>query len=174
MLDSMFVFVQGHLKEIIWGLGVVVAALSVWNFRDIAKKKEALNMLMAQKQDDSLIKAILTISKRHIDPNYDIGQLGYEYKDLTAGQQKDRVAIAYALNHCEYVAVGIHRKTYHEKLVKDASYNTIINLYLQTEPFIQTLRQQKKTDTYFQEFEALAKRWKCKPLRKKKIKNNAD
>lgn len=59
---------------------------------------------------------------------------------------------------------------YDEKMLRESSWSTAVNLYAVVKPFIDEARRIYSRPTMWQEFEWLACRWKDKPLQKKTIK----
>lgn len=83
-------------------------------------------------------------------------------------QEKDeRLKFQYCLNFYERLAVSVKNGSYDEKMIKEIFFSSIVQNYEISEPFIKALREQKQRNTYYQEFEWLAQRWKNKPLKSK-------
>ena len=55
-----------------------------------------------------------------------------------------------------------------EKMIKRTSYTTVVETYDIAEPLIKAIRESINSDTTYQEFEWLVRRWKANPLRKNK------
>ena len=53
-------------------------------------------------------------------------------------------------------------------MIKRASYTTVVETYDIAEPLIKAIRESINSDTTYQEFEWLVRRWKANPLRKNK------
>jgi len=76
--------------------------------------------------------------------------------------------VRYVLNHWEYVSVGIQSGIYDEKMLKNASYNTVVSLFKYARPFIEAVRENNGRPTLYQEMQWLAERWeKAGPPKKK-------
>lgn len=82
--------------------------------------------------------------------------------NITQSMQHWRVI--YCLNFYERLAVSINNGIYHETMVKEVFYNSIVNYFYIAEPFIKALREKEQKETYYQEYELLAKKWKRTPL----------
>lgn len=78
----------------------------------------------------------------------------------------ERRKFQYILNFYERVAVSIREGIYNEQMIKRTSYTTVIETYDIAEPLIKAIREHIKSETTYQEFEWLVKRWKTKPLKK--------
>lgn len=51
-------------------------------------------------------------------------------------------------------------------MIKRASFTTVIETWDIAEPLIKAVREHIRSDTTWQEFEWLVKRWKAEPLKK--------
>lgn len=76
--------------------------------------------------------------------------------------------IRYLLNHFERLSVGVQEGIYNEKMLRKSQYTIFTKTYDWAKPFIEGVREQTNSPTAFQEFEWLAKRWKGRPLKKRK------
>ncbi len=91
-------------------------------------------------------------------------------KSFACKEQKDTREcehVRYVLNHYERIAIGIQEGIYDEVMLKKASYTSVRKLHDQAKPFIDGVRENESTKTYYQEFEWLVERWKNKPLKSK-------
>ncbi|MCO3694906.1 DUF4760 domain-containing protein, partial [Pseudomonas aeruginosa] len=144
--------------------GSLVAIVSVLSAKAIARKKQAADLLFNSRGDEELQKGLRALAKMHDDGN----------TNMRAFAAKSRVdedipkMIRYVLNHYEYVAVGVQSKIYDEGMLRSASFNTVINLYKHSKPFIEAVRDNNQRPTIYQEFQWLAKRWEEKGLPVKK------
>lgn len=82
-----------------------------------------------------------------------------------------RTAIFHVLNQYEKIAVGVHNGIYSEKVIKESSAGTIVHMINVVQPLIDACRNDSNRHTIWQEIECLAKKWKDKPLKTRKIKN---
>lgn len=143
----------------------ILAYVAIRTNRNIERRKAAIEAIFASKRDTALVQA-----HRHI------AALAEQDVNMAAHGRKTNIdsehskIIRYALNHYEYVSVGISRGIYDEDIFKDSTYTTIVNLYERTKPFIDMVRVEWKTPTSYQELECLVCRWKEKPLKHKPIK----
>jgi hypothetical protein len=141
-----------------------LAYMSIKTARAIERRKAAASALFSSKKDEELTQAIRHVAQLH-DGDKKIGPLARkEHFD-----SDDAKRIKYALNHYEYVSVGILYGIYDEAIYKASSYTTIVKLYERTKPFIDEARKVTGSPTTYQEFECLACRWQNKPLQHKQI-----
>ncbi|HEY0916903.1 MAG TPA: DUF4760 domain-containing protein [Solimonas sp.] len=141
-------------------VAAVIATASVVSAHRTAKKKQAIEMILQTRQDDLLSKSLRKIQELHHAAEDNIRRYG----SVDLNTHDTTVCIRYALNHYEFVAIGIDAGIYDEQMIKNASYSTITKMYERAAPFIEHVRTAHSTPTYFQALEALVKRWKEKPL----------
>lgn len=150
-------------------LGVLVAiGTIIYNVRT-AKKTQTANFLFESRQDAQYIESLHVLKMVHrsgksfrsyVFPN--------EGQTISEEEMIERRKFQYILNFYERVAVSIREGIYNEKMIKRASYTTVIETYDIAEPLIKAIREHIKTETTYQEFEWLVKRWKADPLKKNK------
>ncbi|WP_122745035.1 DUF4760 domain-containing protein, partial [Pseudomonas viridiflava] len=73
--------------------------------------------------------------------------------------------IRYALNFWERVAVCVSHGIYCEKIIKDSMYTTVTDAFQRAQPYIKAVRDQKHSQTPYQDFEVMAMRWLADPLK---------
>ena len=69
-----------------------------------------------------------------------------------------------ALNTYEFIACGIKMSAFSEKIYKRLRCTRVIKDWEAFEGFVIEFRKQKKSETFFQEFQWLYSRWKKDPL----------
>ncbi len=159
-----FVLGTDVFRNVSFLFGVVVAIVSVLSAKAIARKKQSADLLFNSRGDEELQKGLRALAKMHDDGN----------TNMRAFASRSRVdedipkMIRYVLNHYEYVAVGVQSRIYDESMLRSASFNTVINLYKHSKPFIEAVRENNQRPTIYQEFQWLAKRWEEKGLPVKK------
>ena len=100
----------------------------------------------------------------------EIHESSRSFRDLIYGtnlSEEDtlkRRQIHYFLNFFERVSVSIKNDIYDECMLKQVLYSTAVKNFDIVEPFIKALREKYTTNTYYQEYQWLAKRWASKPL----------
>ncbi|WP_246828603.1 DUF4760 domain-containing protein, partial [Neisseria sp. HMSC31F04] len=86
----------------------------------------------------------------------------------TADENKsDRMKIITVLNQREFVCTGLLGGALHEKMYKDFEYSMLLRDWDNLSSFIFEIRRIRSAPTAFQEFEAVARKWKKKPLKTK-------
>ena len=143
----------------------VLAYVAIKTSRAIERRKAAAAAVFSTKEDDELTDALRHITALH-DGDKNIGPFARKDQKDSA----DAKHIKYALNHYEYVSVGILYGIYDEAICKASSYTTVTRLYERTKPFIDEARKVTGSKTTYQEFECLACRWLNKPLSHKPIR----
>lgn len=157
-------FTTPAFRNVVIGLGVFVAIVSVISARAIARKKQSADLLFDSRTDKELVNGLRTLAKLHEDSS--VNMRSFAQKD---GKDKPEAeAIRYVLNHYEYVSVGVQSGIYDEKMLKKGSYNTVVKLYQRAKPYIECVREVSGRATLYQEFQWLAKRWEDSPIATKK------
>lgn len=146
-------------------IGVAVALWSVIVSRQNARRKAAVEVIFHSRGDKELREAVQKITELS-DGDLTMAKHGRQ-NALNSDEAK---ALRYALNHYEYISVGIGQSIYDEEIFRTSSFTTITRLYKRTKPFIDELRKTTGVSTIYQEFEELACRWISNPLKKKSIK----
>ncbi|MEL5658245.1 DUF4760 domain-containing protein [Serratia ureilytica] len=151
------------------GAGVLVAAATIVYNVKTAKKSLTATFLYESRFDKDYIDGLRALMKVH-NSGKSFRVFAYPTKDfpLTEDDLADRLKITYCLNFYERMAVSIHKGIYDCEMVKDVFHSSIVNNYATAEPFIKAIREIKRKDTYYQEFEKLATAWKKKPLKIKR------
>ncbi|ESK30173.1 hypothetical protein G971_01788 [Escherichia coli UMEA 3342-1] len=150
-------------------LGVLVAiGTIIYNVRT-AKKTQTANFLFESRQDMQYIESLHTLKQVH--------RSGKSFRSyvfpcdgciITDEEMAERRKFQYILNFYERFAVSIREGIYDEKMIKRTSYTTVVETYDIAEPLIKAIRESINSDTTYQEFEWLVRRWKANPLRKNK------
>lgn len=146
-------------------LAAIFAYMAIRASRAIERRKAAIAAIASARRDSKLTSNVRRVAQLH-ENERSIAYYGRK-DQIDATEAK---SIRYALNHYEYVAVGIFEDMYDEDIFKSAVYSTVVKLYDRTKPFIDEVRTVSKSDTPFQEFECLACRWKNNPLEHKPIR----
>jgi len=141
-------------------IGVLVAIVSVRTARQLARKKQAADVIFAIRNDKGLSDGFSRVTSLH-DGNDNMRKFADNMLSPEATEMR------YVLNHFEYVSVCIQKGIFDEHLIKDCSYGTVIKLYKQALPFIEAVREKHARPTIWQELEWLANRWEKAPLKKR-------
>jgi Domain of unknown function (DUF4760) len=134
--------------------------------RAIERRKAAAEVIFSTRKDSDLLSSLHKISVIHFS-SINIATFAKNDKNGT----DDAQSIRYALNHYEYIAVGIDQGIYDEDIFKHSHYSTVLKLYEHTKSYIAERRRIIGRQTTYQEFECLACRWKENPLKHKPIKS---
>lgn len=144
-------------------IGVMVAVRSINMHRLTERQKETVVLLFNSRTDDRLAEGLALLERIHDDPNDNIRAYGREKK-----QEQDAVLIRYVINHWERISIGVQEGTYCEKILKKAQCSSLLSLHEQASPMILAIRAATGKQTYYQDLDWLAERWKAKPLKQKK------
>ncbi|MEQ0103561.1 DUF4760 domain-containing protein [Klebsiella sp. JN_Kp124] len=150
-------------------LGVVVAIWTiVYNVRT-AKKTQTANFLFESRQDAQYIESLHVLKQVHRSgKSFRSYVFPCDSNEITEKEMIERRKFQYILNFYERVAVSIREGIYNEQMIKRTSFTTVIETYDIAEPLIKAIREKTKSETTYQEFEWLVKRWKARPLKKNK------
>lgn len=139
--------------------------------RNTAAMTNATGVIREISQDDLLQKGLRFIRQWNKDGNNNSIACLVASGSSDEDHKEKRSAIYHVLNQYEKIAVGVHNNIYSEKVIKESSAGTIVHLISVTQPLIDACRTESNRDTIWQEIECLAKTWKAKPLRTRKIKH---
>ena len=150
-------------------IGVLVAiGAIVYNVRT-AKKTQTANFLFESRQDTQYIESLHTLKQVHRSgKSFRSYVFPCEGTSITEEEMAERRKFQYILNFYERVAVSIREGIYDEQMIKRTSFTTVIETHDIAEPLIKAIREHIQSETTYQEFEWLVKRWKAKPLKKNK------
>ncbi|MBB1201646.1 DUF4760 domain-containing protein [Enterobacteriaceae bacterium 89] len=144
-------------------LSLCVASAAIARHRSVACKALTATFLYESRFDKRYIEGLHTLRAIHLSGR---SFRSYIFSSATFNQSEkdERQQLVYCLNFYERLAVGILHGIYHEKMIKEVFYNSIINNYVIAEPFINAIREKEKRGTYYQEYEYLVRRWRKAPL----------
>lgn len=134
------------------------AIFVIWHNGSVAKKRALIDLIIQHKADTKLVASIQTVLKLHEE--------GCHLSSLVGNDGEERRAILHALNSHEFIAVGIRLKAFDEKVYKQMQCSNVVKLWSITSGFIHEIRKIDGRNTYFQDFELLAKRWEQKPIKR--------
>lgn len=126
-----------------------------------SQQRATIDLILHQKIDVNLIEAKKIWSE--VKNNEQFEELACKENEKDTQR---RPHILNILNNYEFIALGVRTGAFHEKTYKRAFYGVLTRDWDSCEAFITALRRQQGSETLFQEFEALAKKWKKKPLKK--------
>lgn len=145
------------------GLGATVFTLFLQNKAN--KRLATLNLIIHQRSDEELNNAIDLVFKLATESS-DFDDLSQYLKNKDSSERK---AILKVLNYREFVAVGINKGIIDEEAYKQAYYSVTLRDWRILQKTIISIRNNRKTQTLFQDFELLVSKWKKKPLKTIKL-----
>jgi hypothetical protein len=149
---------------------LLVAAFVAWkaitNSRAIERRKASAEVIFSSRKDSDLLSSIHKISVIH---HSSTNIASFAKHDKSDGEEAR--CIRYALNHYEYIAVGIDQGIYDEAIFKSSHYSTVLKLYEHSKSYIDERRRIIGKTTTYQDLECLALRWKEDPLEHKPIRS---
>ncbi|HCL5623485.1 TPA: DUF4760 domain-containing protein [Kluyvera ascorbata] len=150
-------------------LGVVAAIVTIiYNVRT-AKKTQTANFLFESRQDAQYLESLHVLKQVHRSgKSFRAYVFPCNGGAITEDEMVERRKFQYILNFYERVAVSIREGIYNEEMIKRTSYSTVIETFDIAEPLIKAIREHINSETTYQEFEWLVKRWKKNPLKKNK------
>lgn len=154
------------LTPILPAIGVFVAAYTIRNNTENAKKKATIDLIMAERNDQSLQDAITKVNEMAKIK----GHIFAIYASDDESNFDNRKHIIKLLNQREFVSAGVLGGALHETMYKQFSYSMFLRDWNNLKAFIYELRRVRQNDTIFQEFECLATKWENNPLKKRKNK----
>jgi hypothetical protein len=141
-------------QNLILLLAAFFAYLAIRSSRAIERRKAAAEVIFSTRKDSDLLSSIHKISAIHFSST----NIATFAKNDKSGSDEAQ-NIRYALNHYEYIAVGIDQGIYDEDIFKHSHYSTVLKLYEHTKSYIAERRRVIASVTTYQEFECLACRW---------------
>ena len=158
---ALFDWIELHsqgIQAIFVSLSCLIA-LGVFIFNSISQRRIALvSMLMQREGNDQVKVASQRIRKLYADNNCSLRNFVNEDTD-------DRKAILMVANHYEFMAVAIRLGAFDEKTYKSLEYSNVMRNWAVLKDFIEEARTKHSNQTWFQDFEKLATKWKNAPLK---------
>lgn len=146
-------------------IAFIVAIVTISASRDIERRKNSMQAIMAARRDTKLFEAMSKM--REIDK--EDGKSTEVYYHNNCDDPVGRGLLFYLLNHYENIAVGINNRIFDEEIMKRAEYSIIIAVKTMCGPLIDKTRRSENKDTVFKELTDLADRWSKSPLTAKKV-----
>jgi hypothetical protein len=147
-------------------ISALVALWAVVSARDLARKRNAIDLVIQTHRDDRFIKGIDMIRKIHHDETEEINRYAYPER----AEDEKAASIRYILNFMEHMSIGIFNGTYDEKIIKETMCSFVVNTWGFVEPYVKQRRSLIGSVTAFAEVEKLAGRWRKKPLKPRQTK----
>lgn len=146
-------------KTIILGVSAFVAVIALFLNNKANKRKSTIDLVLNQRSDEKLIESRRTVLELN-----KTGKIT-QYSAISYAGSPERDAILDVLNNYEFIATGMRERAFDVSLFRRMRYTTITKDWDALKPFVYELRRQQDTNTVFQEFEWLAKRFKRKGLK---------
>lgn len=161
MFLQIFSWIESHasgIQALFVSLSAISALYIYWS-NSRSQRRFALLTVLVKKQDDGVIADIGKRVRKLYSEN------GNSLKTFVDRDDDDRKAILTLANHYELMAIAVHKGAFDEETYKSMEYTTVIRNWNILKDFIEESRTQHGNQTWFQDFEKLAKRWKDKPLK---------
>ncbi|MCF5545084.1 DUF4760 domain-containing protein [Pseudomonas salomonii] len=142
-------------------IGVVVAITSIVSNKTTARRKQTADLLFGTRTDKALIEGYHRLRSLHDATDDNVRSYAQPEKRASDAAND----IRYALNHWERISVGICEGIYDEEMLRKTNYSNVIALFEHAEPFIKGVREVSGKATYYQDLEAMVKRWEARPLK---------
>ncbi|QMT41284.1 DUF4760 domain-containing protein [Neisseria shayeganii] len=128
----------------------------------MVRKRATIDIIIQENQDDELVQAkriVLALPEeasfvRYLEPRL--------CDNPQAQAEKESIRIL--INRLEFIALGIRQGAFEEEIYKRLKHSDTMEIWEKAKPMIMEMRRRKGRDTYYQEFEWLANRWKADPL----------
>lgn len=121
--------------------------------------RATLDLIMHQKSDASLLQAVNFV--------YQLRDNNVQFSSYANKSDSEELKyILKVLNNHEFIAIGIHQKTFDEEMYKNMQYSNVIKVWAASAGIVADIRHTQGIETLFQEFERLAARWKKSPLKR--------
>lgn len=143
-------------------LSAIMAVLAILHNGRMARKRTTIDVLLQENQDQQLMEAKFTVFNLANNTDNSFVEIYFKEKEKQSDTYKK---ITMLLNRYEFIAQSIRNKAFEEKIYKKMQYNNITRMWDRVCPLVYEIRQRQKSQTFYQEFEWLAKRWKKKPLK---------
>lgn len=123
-----------------------------------ARRRATIDHIIHQKANKDLVSAISEVYKLR-NENVSLSQFS---KDTPCTQ---RDAIIAVLNNQEFIALGIRRGAFEEKIYKELQFSDFKKLHSASSGFVAEIRNSKSNPKIYQEFDWLIDRWNKHPLK---------
>ncbi len=139
-------------------LSAIAAVIIIYHNGLLARRRATVDHIIHQKSDPDLLAAI---DKVHRLRESEAALSGF----VTNREGSEYKSILKVLNNYEFIALGIKRSAFDERIYKELQCSNFIKIWNSTSGLISEIRKTEQIETLFQEFEWLAKRWKKAPLK---------
>ena len=146
-------------------IGASVAIWAILSNRKSARLKNSIDFINSYNEAEDISNAIKEMMQlKDTGSTTDLELLANE--DATEIEKLKHVRCI--LNFYEAMAICISHKIYDDKIIKEAIWTTVIDVWTTCLPYVKKRRVVKKSKTFFQEIEKLVYKWENSPLKSKK------
>jgi len=138
-----------------------IAMYTIYTNRKNVRLKNSMDFINSYNESKDISLAIKEVSGLSKSSSSAVEEMAVDAGTDSASH------IRTVLNYYESMAICISHGIYDDKIIKDAVYTTVIDMWKICEPYVIERRKQKKTNTFYQEVEALNSKWSKAPLKKK-------
>lgn len=157
----------GYWVQTVAIIASAVGAITViWHNGRTAKRRATIDLIIAEQRDDEYNQKYASVSKLIKKKECLV-----DFAKFLNEQHEELDNIRFVLNRLEFIAQGIRKGAFEEAIYKDLTYTNFIDLWEAVKPLVMEIRRRKNnTDTFYQEIEWLANRWKKKGNKIKRVK----
>lgn len=157
-----------------WGFWIQTGAFLISAIAGVAviyyngkqgRTKALIDLIIQQKTDHKLLEATALVFHLHRQ-NTQFSR--YVTPDLRPEEKATREAIIMVLNNHEFIALGIRQGAFDERIYKRMQCSNVLKVWDAARGFVHEVRRMEQKDTFFQELEKLAERWKKSPIKPNK------
>lgn len=176
--DSSAIMILGEsISSWLQTFAIVVSALCaaaiIFHNGRTARRRATIDLIISQQKDSEFNKHYQVINKLINQDKTDLvcyaKSLDFEKSDTDESKNTTGVdeltSIRFVLNRIEFIAQGIRKKAFEERIYKDLNYTNINHLWTAVHPLITEIRRKKNCKTYYQEIEWLYGKWEKKPIK---------
>ncbi|HDR8957064.1 DUF4760 domain-containing protein [Burkholderia vietnamiensis] len=154
-----------------WGFWIQTGAFLISALAGVAviyyngkqgRTRALIDLMIHQKTDTELLAATSLVFKLHRE------NAQFSNFVRAAEPSPEKSAILKVLNNHEFIALGIRQRAFDEKIYKRMQCSNVLKVWDSARGFIHEVRRIEGRDTFFQELEHLAERWKKKPIQPKR------
>lgn len=142
----------------------ISAVAAIWLIYDNGRseRRRAIIDLVLHQQEDTELQAAIAAVRELRDNNSKSSIAKY----LDDGNSDPYKHIIRLLNHYEFIAAGIAERAFDEKLYKRMQCTVLVRNWRALSGFVEEFRNRKGSQTLYQEFQKLGKKWERRPLKK--------
>ncbi|WP_058912802.1 DUF4760 domain-containing protein [Entomohabitans teleogrylli] len=144
-------------------LSAILAFFTIIYNVGMARKSQTATFLFESRFDKRYLDGLQALRRIHYSGRSFRSYI-FSTHNMTEEENDDIQNIIYCLNFYERLAVSIRHGIYHEIMIKDVFYSSVVNNFAIAEPLIKAIREKEQRNSYYQEYEFLAIAWSGTPL----------